>query len=738
MEPTSPAPSDGVPATPGELIVSAGRHKGTRLALKSPVTFVGRADGCDLRLDADGVLPFHCVIAAGPEGLSLRACQPDGTRVNGRPATLAPLQDGDEVQVGPCTFTVRAPAADEAHREALRIQAAAVVAQQAALTEEELGLRERQTAFQRQEQQLAAHLEERRRQLVDLQEQLGEARAKLRRERADFERQAEALTREATEARRSADEREQQARSERQRLQALRGRFARRWKRHWSAQRKQVEAGRAEVERARQQIERERSRIDEARQRFNGTAESEKRQLAEAWGQLEREQSRWQEERRTQEADFRRREQELAERETKLAQAERALQAERAGVEKRCAALRAEADGLEARIANARSALQELERQRAASATASLAVPDFVPAPPSAANADGTDAEALRHLEHELQAAEEELARRRAHLDRVAGELADQRWALREQTERLALAQRTWAEEQQCFLEELEALAGQVREQEQDLAGRAEALDDFEARLRHTEAAQRHARLNLEAWQSRLAVRESDWQGERDRGRADLLSRSRQAERREQALAELCRRWSERRRQEVQELRAELERCAALRRAWAAQTAEGEKRAAGLQEQQARLAEQALALEQARQELLGQVENPALAERRLERLRRHLSAAGAKAEVALEQRRRTLAAEAADLDRRFRAAQQRIEEAGRRERELADRLAEWERQQHLAEQQSSGHDDSAAVWVRQRDGYEQQLAELREEIERLAGLLLDGEPRGEAPAARAA
>src|SRR5262249_20103794 len=143
-----------------------------RRALTAPLTLIGQAAGCDVRLNVEGVNPLHCAILHGPGGFWLRDLgSVGGTRVNGEGAAARALRQGDEVEVGPFRFRVELPAgaeagpdpaALEAERDALRIQAAAVAAQQAALAEEEVRLGQRRTALDRQEEQLAAHLEERR------------------------------------------------------------------------------------------------------------------------------------------------------------------------------------------------------------------------------------------------------------------------------------------------------------------------------------------------------------------------------------------------------------------------------------------------------------------------------------------------------------------------------------------------------------------------------------------------
>src|SRR5262245_30368916 len=158
MESTPEAPA-------GELVLLSGRQAGQRRPLGPAVTLLGQFSGCDLHLTGPDVQPLHCLIAAGRDGLWLRDLTGAGTAVNGRPATVTPLRDGDRLAVGPFEFQVWCPptaaAVEQATPlEALRVQAAAVAAQQVALLEDEVRLNDRRAALEQQEQQLANHLED--------------------------------------------------------------------------------------------------------------------------------------------------------------------------------------------------------------------------------------------------------------------------------------------------------------------------------------------------------------------------------------------------------------------------------------------------------------------------------------------------------------------------------------------------------------------------------------------------
>src|SRR5271166_4037049 len=176
-----------------ELVVDDGHAAARRLPLTYPVTLLGQAAHCDVCLQADEVSLVHCILSCSPGGIHLRDLgSATGTTVNGRPFTSGPVGRGDLIAVGPFQLRVApaavpveealSPSALEGERDALRIQAAAVVAQQAALAEEENRLRHRSAAFDRQKEQLAAHLEQRRQHLLEMQAQMRQGRDALRAE----------------------------------------------------------------------------------------------------------------------------------------------------------------------------------------------------------------------------------------------------------------------------------------------------------------------------------------------------------------------------------------------------------------------------------------------------------------------------------------------------------------------------------------------------------------------------
>src|SRR5262249_55288269 len=111
MEQTSAAPPADPACTPhAELILQNGRLSGTRTPLSSPVTTVGRSEGCDLPLNVESTASCQCVLAREPAGLTLRKLLADDrTLVNGQAVTLHLLRTGDQLSIGPFQFQVQLP-----------------------------------------------------------------------------------------------------------------------------------------------------------------------------------------------------------------------------------------------------------------------------------------------------------------------------------------------------------------------------------------------------------------------------------------------------------------------------------------------------------------------------------------------------------------------------------------------------------------------------------------------------
>src|SRR5437763_16513637 len=111
IDPVISGADSPVPASlGGELIVQNGRQAGASKSLNNPVTLIGRAAGCNIRLNLDSIHPLHCALLRGPGGLIVRARgSAAATLVNEPRASSCLVRGGDIIGVGPSRRVVRWP-----------------------------------------------------------------------------------------------------------------------------------------------------------------------------------------------------------------------------------------------------------------------------------------------------------------------------------------------------------------------------------------------------------------------------------------------------------------------------------------------------------------------------------------------------------------------------------------------------------------------------------------------------
>jgi peptidoglycan hydrolase CwlO-like protein len=415
----------------------------------------------------------------------------------------------------------------------------------------------------------------------------------------------------------------------------------------------------------------------------------------------------------------------LEERERVLVQVAQELQQNQSFWEHHFAVLEMEVDGLENRIRNQREKLQQRNRELAAvgpgsEALASPVSSALVPAAsaavvivptPHAGPMDGVISEGLR---------------------RVAGLVADQRWHLMEQWERLLAVQSAWEQDRETVLNEVETCTKQLLQREQRVEERAEHLhlqeQILEARLKQLQQRQEslsQLRCSLEAWQARLKLQAAAWHSERDQVLGGVRVR-------EQALAaqlvraeQLYRKRSERLKEFAGQMRKARLRCDLVRKQYVKLWKVCQQQQQALLVEQQNVSRQTLALERFRQECVTQSSNPAAAEKRMDRLQRNCNTLNAEAMRQVERERESLAAEITRLDERSRQMAEMEANLIRRTDELAAQLGDLENQQiALKEADARREMESQQAQSAQRLA-EQQAQELREEVERLARMLLD-------------
>jgi hypothetical protein len=222
-----------------------------------------------------------------------------------------------------------------------------------------------------------------------------------------------------------------------------------------------------------------------------------------------------------------------------------------------------------------------------------------------------------------------------------------------------------------------------------------------------------------------VRLRETSWDSERDRLLVDLRGREALAEKHLGALVALRQRWTKRRRQELDVVRAERAACEKLRQECNTLREELWRRSNTLEEDRRLLAEKALALEQYRQQYVVRATDAAAAERRVERLRRRWLTQNATQIRAATAERQALQQEIAQLQDRHAALHKQMEALTVREANLAQRQTGWEESQALTEVRQDKLQQALQSMQAQRDRYALHLLELQDEVERIARILLE-------------
>jgi pSer/pThr/pTyr-binding forkhead associated (FHA) protein len=701
----------------GELILLNGRPSGTRRPLQAPATVIGRAAGCDLKLVVPDVEPLHCLIVQGPSGLHLRDLNSSGgTFVNGRCVGSAALQHGDVIEIGPFRFQLHLPPPEEDwdsgdEHSGLRVQVAAVAAQQIALDEEEARLQQRRDDLQYQEEQLAAHLEEKRRQLEQWSTQQQTERSIWLREKAEDEQLRAELTRER-----------EQLRGQRERLRRVFQRLRQRWQQRRSAERQQAEQETAALRRRQEELHSREDALAAQVLRFNTERELETRRLHDGQAELRASRQRWRRRRGRERAALRLRLHEVALAEHKMGQARAVIVQERTAWEQEQHRLGQELHGLNNRITNQRQKLQEQQQELArleallGERRLQLSPAAEPPRPPVAAPETST------------------VAPQHANLERLTGELADQRLHLVEQWQQLVRVQAAWQEQRDRAAVELESLAQTLLQREQELGQREQTITGGEDIYRRRRAEVDSLRDEVRVWRNRLQTREQALEVERQQ----LLNEVRQREvGAHEQVAELTQwrgDWEQQRQELLRQLQTEQADVAKLHGDLARLREEWLARAGQLEVERRQLTERTLALEQYRRQVLDSANDPT-AVRKINRLRRRWLQQNNALLRKIRRDRETLHLELTNLDTRHGELIHKAAELTQRETTLAQREARLVEQELNSAMSQSWLEQQARLAEIQQQRTEEQLRLLKDETERLARTLLDDDEPPSVPLA---
>jgi hypothetical protein len=119
-------------------------------------------------------------------------------------------------------------------------------------------------------------------------------------------------------------------------------------------------------------------------------------------------------------------------------------------------------------------------------------------------------------------------------------------------------------------------------------------------------------------------------------------------------------------------------------------------------------------------------------------LESHVRRSIGRSEAELAERQSALSAERVKLDELYLQASERVERAVVLEQQLANLSAQTERREMTVLHKESAFEDSAALWNSQRELYERERNELHDEINRLAGMVIEVGAAEPIPLARAA
>jgi hypothetical protein len=594
----------------------------------------------------------------------------------------------------------------QSERDALRIQAAAVAAQQASLTDQEKQLNQRRAALQQRERQIAEHLEERQKRLLALRDEIKQERGVVEQEQKNLETRKAALTDHLGKA-------QKQTERERRRFMEARKRFKQRWL-HYTAEKqsglrqheRQVHAEQQRLQQEADALQRERAQFGETRLRLNGEIELSRTELKAAWQELALAQQQWDEALNYEHRDREQQRRILEAREAAVADREQKLAEESRQFEELRSRLLKETEGLENRVRNRRYQLQEMQQK----APAVVDIPTIAVtriAKPSHETANGSMDEPPEIVH------------------RIAGHLADQRWLLLEHWSRFLQIVDAWHGDHAAVLAAVEETSRRLQERERRLEEQEIALDDRTAAVRQQHEALARSRAELDNWHLRLTLRETNEESERTRQWAVAEGRERTATALIEQLEAVRRRRQERRRQEIEELRQTRRQCEALRQKYLLLIHQVQEQEAEFAKQQRALAAQTAAVERYRIECLNRATNSPAAERRLEKLRRRAQARIEAGEREVTAQRQALAAEAHRMEERARHLQRREDELIALQSNLAQRETELEQRQLAQTETELPREQTIRLLQTQHEHDMRQLAVLRDEVERVALLLLD-------------
>ena len=719
---------DVTPAAVGGLVVRNGKHRGTRVPLKLPVTVIGHGENCDIRLTAEGIADLHCCLAVTPAGLTIRSWHAATTRVNGRPTTAAVLNHGDDLQVGPCQFRVAWHGELLAETESQHHDGESTG---------EFHLREREEALHEQEHQLAALLDARQKQVEDLLASLDAGREELRMEKLAHKAAAD----EARSLRAEAVRDRKLAGQDRAKARGVYAKFMSRLKKRWTDEKNQIAAGRSELLAERHQLEADREAFAAERRAFSpmrsctsGGSPTPGKWSPTAIGDCSPTGPRWKIR-----SGFRKKRSQRAE--EAITTSETSAVASRDKLRAESETLLTEVSGLEGRAFHLNLKVQELEQARS-TATAGLAVATAagaqstifspvelntpVPLDPRRDKSFDQLVTEIAVREQELAKEQHAVAKAKAAFDGLAKDLADQRAVLAEQFSKLAAARDLWHRAETVTVRELEDLARSVDRREKTVANREQAgvRADQDRLTRQQELVQ--FRLKLEGWQAGLTAHESGWYATKDKAEAELDQKREHVAKCEHALSAMAAEWATAWKAERDGLKTRFSEYVEERETLQVWAMDLDRRTAEVAKQAETVAALAVATEQAKAEW-AHAAGAAKAEKRVRITRKGWEKHFAKVGKDLDARRTAAHAASKQLEAKYRDLHGVLANLAERTAATVDKERAVDQAKAKEQREAGDRAVILSIETARRKRSEREVEELRDEVDRVAKVLLTTE-----------
>lgn len=465
---------------------------------------------------------------------------------------------------------------------------------------------------------------------------------------------------------------------------------------------------------------------------LNGERELSRREIHAEWERLQEAQRQWRHRRDAERSLLKHRFNEVERGQRDLLDARRYFATEEEAGRRKIRQLETECDGLETRVQNLRVKLVEqtkiLQNPTTIQPVTIVEAPKPLIETPSKGRGKGRSKKGSEPKSTLIEIAPNpqpsEHQGQVMSLADLAGQLQDQRRHLIEFWQRLLVVHRDWEQDRAKTVAEMDAIAHRLDERDRTLDARETDILENEQLLQEHWQELARERTHLVGWQARLRTQERELTTWQQQQTASFEQKEALAEQSLSQMLDLRKRWTARRHQEIERFNRDLAFCDQVRQECAKLRADLTREATSLQQQKAVLAEKTLALEQYRVEVLRQGDDHH-GERLLEQLRRRWLSQHAELIQATLRERDALSQELAGIDEYWHDLKRRAETVEQQEATSTEQLVDLEHREAMASHRWAGQQRELEVAQIHRRLAEAELIELRQEIDRIAGQLLE-------------